>query len=103
MENKQSQIKINLSSYLKEKVKRRAGKYGLTLAGFAKYLMIRDLEENEGLEPSEGVVKAYAEAKKHPERFIKVNNTNEFFDNLLYEISHTKEIGDKTKKVRKKK
>ncbi len=82
MDIKQSQIKINLSDKLKEGVKKRAGKYGLSLALYTKYLMIKDLEESEGLEFSEETLKNLKYAKRKGARWIKVDNTDEFFDKL---------------------
>jgi hypothetical protein len=86
METKQSQIKINLSEYLKDKVKKRAGKYGLTLAGFAKYLMVRDLEDSNELDFSEETWKNIEDAKSGKVKFIKVTDTKKFFDEIRGKI-----------------
>lgn len=63
MEMKQSQIKINLSNVLREMVEKRAKKYGATLAGYTKYLMMKDIEESEDLKPSASTLKAMKLAK----------------------------------------
>lgn len=52
MDKKQSQIKINLSNQFKKMVKKRATRFGVTMASYAKYLMMRDIEESEDLQPS---------------------------------------------------
>jgi len=80
METTTSQIKINLPLPLKILVKKKADKYGLTLAMYTKYLMINDLEE-EG-KPSDMVMKSYKQAKKGINKFVKVKDTDDFFDKL---------------------
>lgn len=80
METTTSQIKINLPLPLKVLVKKKADKYGLTLAMYTKYLMINDLEE-EG-KPSDMVMKSYKQAKKGINKFVKVKDTDDFFDKL---------------------
>ncbi len=87
MDTKQSQIKINLSEGLKNMVKKRAEKYGLTLAGFAKYLMVRDLEESEDLNFSKETWKNIRDAKSGKMKFTKVNSTKEYFEKLRDKLS----------------
>ena len=82
MENKQSQIKINLPIGLKQMVEKRAKRFGSTLAGYAKYLMMKDIEESEDLKPSEETLKAMKLAKSGKAKWIKVENTDDFFDKL---------------------
>ncbi len=85
MDTKQSQIKINLSEGLKNMVKKRAEKYGLTLAGFAKYLMVRDLEESEDLDFSEETWKNIKQARSGKAKWIKVNSIGEL-DKLVDDV-----------------
>ena len=80
MEATTSQIKINLPIQLKTLVKKKADKYGLTLAMYTKYLMINDLEEEN--DPSDMVIKSYKQAKKNINKFVKVKDTDDFFDKL---------------------
>ena len=80
METITSQIKINLPMPLKVLVKKKADKYGLTLAMYTKYLMINDLEEE--TKPSNMVIKSFKQAKKNIKKFVKVEDTNDFFDKL---------------------
>ena len=80
METTTSQIKINLPMQLKTLVKKKADKYGLTLAMYTKYLMINDLEEEN--DPSDMVIKSYKQAKKGINKFVKVKDTDDFFDKL---------------------
>lgn len=79
MIQKQSQIKINLASSLKRKVKVKAEGYGMTLAGYAKFLMVKDIKESEYpvFEPSESTVRAYKRAKSGKDKIIRINSTNE--------------------------
>lgn len=87
MERKQSQIKINLSSALKKMVEKRAQKYGVTLAGYTKYLMMKDIEESEDLEFSEETLKNIRDAKSGKAKWIKVKNTDEYFDKILDKVN----------------
>ncbi len=80
METITSQIKINLPLPLKTLIKKKADKYGLTLAAYTKYLMINDLED--GKEPSTKVIESYLRAKKNKNKFIEIKNTDDFFDKL---------------------
>ena len=77
METVTSQIKINLPLPLKALIKKKADKYGLTLASYTKFLMISDLEEDK--EPSTRVVEAYKQAKKNKNTFVKVENIDKLF------------------------
>jgi len=80
METATSQIKINLPLPLKTLIKKKADKYGLTLASYTKFLMINDLEEYK--EPSNQVIESYKQAKKNKNEFVKVDNIEEVFGKL---------------------
>lgn len=80
METITSQIKINLPLPLKTLIKKKADKYGLTLASYTKFLMISDLEEDK--EPSNQVIESYKQAKKNKNTFVKVKNIDKLFDRL---------------------
>jgi hypothetical protein len=80
METVTSQIKINLPLPLKTLIKKKADKYGLTLASYTKFLMVNDLEEDKEL--SEKIIASYKEAKKNKKKFIEVKNIDELFDKL---------------------
>lgn len=80
METKQSQIKINLPLKLKKKIEKRAEEYDMTLAGYMKHLMIRELENN--LEPSVEMKKIMDKVRKGEMKFTKVDDTEDFFDKL---------------------
>jgi hypothetical protein len=80
METTTSQIKINLPLPLKTLIKKKADKYGLTLASYTKFLMISDLEEDK--EPSVRVNESYKDAKKNKNTFVKVKNIDMLFDRL---------------------
>ena len=82
MDTKQSQIKINLSSGLKNKIEKRAKEFDLTLAGFAKYLFIKDLEESDKLDFSKRTWKHIENIKTGKEKIVKVENTKKFFDKM---------------------
>jgi len=71
---KQSQIKINLSTYLKQRIKKRAGSYGLTLAGFTRYLMVKDLEQSDNLEPSDETRKIIKKIRLGKAKWIDVKS-----------------------------
>lgn len=80
METATSQIKINLPLQLKTLVKKKADKYGLTLASYTKFLMINDLEGDKEL--SNKIIASYKEAKKNKKEFIEVKNIDELIDRL---------------------
>lgn len=87
METKQSQIKINLSDSIKSKIKSKASKYGISLAAYTRYLMIKDLEESDDLEFSKETLKNIRDAKSGKVRWIKVKNTDEYFDKILDKLN----------------
>lgn len=58
----------------------RADKYDMTLAGYMKHLMVKELEIN--VEPSEETKRIIEEIKSGKGKFIKVKNTKEYFDSL---------------------
>lgn len=80
METKQSQIKINLPLKLKKKIEKRAEECDMTLAGYMKHLMIRELENN--LEPSVEMKKIMDKVRKGEMKFTKVDDSEDFFDKL---------------------
>ena len=87
METKQSQIKINLPLKLKKKLEKRAWEYDMTLAGYARFLMISDiknLKERE-LKFSAETIRAIREAKKEERegKLKEIKNVDEFFDKLF--------------------
>jgi len=77
MENKQSQIKINLSTGLKQMVEKRAKRFGSTLAGYAKYLMMKDIEESEDLKPSIKMEKVLKSIRDNKAKFYTANSIEE--------------------------
>ena len=84
MIQKQSQIKINLAPSLKRKVEVKAEGYGMTLAGYTKFLMVKDIKESEYpvFEPSKSTVGAYKEAIKNKDKFIEVKSTEDYFGKM---------------------
>ncbi|MDO8570408.1 MAG: hypothetical protein Q7R97_02385 [Candidatus Daviesbacteria bacterium] len=41
----QTQIKLNLPLYLKENLKKRAAKFGITMAEYIRHLILKDVED----------------------------------------------------------
>ena len=62
----QEQIKLNLPITLKEYLESKAGKFGMTLAGYLKHLILKDVEDMEYpiYQVSERTVKKAARALK---------------------------------------
>lgn len=77
MEKKQSQIKINLPTGLKQMVEKRAKRFGSTLAGYAKYLMMKDIEESEDLKPSIKMEKVLKSIRDDKAKFYTANSIEE--------------------------
>ena len=80
MDIKQSQIKINLPDKLKNSVKKRAERFGLTLTLYTKYLLIKDLEESEDLEFSEETLKNLKYAKSKRAKWLSADSIKELDD-----------------------
>ena len=47
MSTQYSQIKINVPLSVKKKLQNKCRKYGITMAFYIKYLIIKDMEDNE--------------------------------------------------------
>lgn len=85
MITEQTQIKINLPLALKEFVESKANRYGLPIAAYLKYLILKDMEgmEYPTFELSERSEKAYKEAMKNRSKAIRVKgDIKAFLDNL---------------------
>jgi hypothetical protein len=84
METKQSQIKINLPLKLKKKLEKRAWEYDMTLAGYAKYLIMDDIRRGQVpvMKPSKETIEAYKKAKKEERegKLKEIRNIDDFFD-----------------------
>ncbi len=84
MISNQSQIKINLPKALKKQLELRAGRFDMPIAGYVRYLIVRDA--------SEGEYPTYAISKQSEERAQKallkkrnakeVKNMKDFLSNL---------------------
>lgn len=86
MLTQQSQIKVNLPIQLKDYLESKAGKFGMPMAVYIKYLILRDVSE-EGypvFSVSEKTEKAYEQAQKEEkkDKLIKLNDLNKFFENM---------------------
>lgn len=78
-----TQIKISLPVALKREIKKKADKWGMTLAGYIKYLMVSKAEEEyPTFEASDRVKRRIADAMAGKSKFVKVDNLREFFDKL---------------------
>lgn len=71
---------------LKKKVEKRAGDYDMTVAGYAKYLMIADIKSSKipVMEPSESSMRALREAIREEKegRLKEIGNIKDFFDSI---------------------
>jgi len=86
MITKQTQIKLSLPIDVKTFAKKKARKYGLTLAGYIRYLLINEIrvEEYPVYTPTERVERAVARARKAEKegKLVRVDNMEEFFKKL---------------------
>lgn len=78
-----TQIKISLPIALKDEVKKKADKWGMTLASYIKYLMVNKVEEEyPTFEASDRVKKRVADSLSGKSKSIKVKDLKDFFDKL---------------------
>ncbi|MBI2465450.1 hypothetical protein HYV64_04895 [Candidatus Shapirobacteria bacterium] len=78
-----TQIKISLPVALKNEVKKRADKWGMTLASYIKYLMVNKVEEEyPTFEASDRVKKRVADSLSGKSKSIKIDNIDEYFAKL---------------------
>ena len=80
-----SQVKLNLPVQLKRHLKSQAERYGLTVAGYLKHLIVEDIDRREYpvFEASVGVEKAYRKALEEKEAGKVVSgDVGVFLENL---------------------
>lgn len=87
MITKQIQVKFNLPIELKKVVDEEAKKYGMTLAGFFRHILVDRIEKKERyktFEPSNRTIRLIKKAKKEQQegKFIRVDDVSKFFENL---------------------
>lgn len=86
MITQQAQIKINLPVQLKDYLESKADKFGMPMAGYIKYLILRDVSEQgyPVFSVSKQAEKAYEQAKKEEEKngLVNCDNLNKFFENM---------------------
>lgn len=83
MITQQAQIKVNLPLPLKEFLESKASKYGMPMGGYLRYLILKDVSEDEYpvFMASEKTEKAYQEAKKQEKegKLTKIKDLDSFF------------------------
>ena len=86
MNTSQSQIKVTMPLPMKEYLQSKAGKFGMPLAGYIKYLILKDIEAMDYpiYQASEETEKAYkkAVAEYDAGKLQKVDNIDTFFEEL---------------------
>ena len=84
MITQQAQIKVNLSVQLKSYLESKAGKFGMPLAGYIRYLILKDVSHTEHpiFFASEKTENAYNIAKKEEikKKLKKIDDLEAFFD-----------------------
>lgn len=80
----QIQVKVSLSPQLNDFLESRAGRLGVPMTQFVKYLIIKEMEnEDYPVFPlSPAAVKKAEKAWKNRSNFIKDKNAAAFFDSL---------------------
>ncbi len=85
MITQQSQIKVNLPVQLKYFLELKAGKFGMPMAGYIKYLILQDVSKQEYpvFFASEKTEKAYKQAQKEEKKgkLTKLDDLNALFEN----------------------
>lgn len=85
MITQQSQIKVNLPVQLKYFLELKAGKFGMPMAGYIKYLILQDVSKQEYpiFLASEKTEKAYKQAQKEEQKgkLTKLDDLNILFEN----------------------
>ncbi len=84
MITQQEQVKLNLPIALKGYLESKAGRFGMTLAGYLKHLILKDVEDMEYpiYQVSERTTKKAVRALKTKKKSIVVKDINRFFKNL---------------------
>lgn len=79
-----TQIKLNLPVEMKSFAELKAKKYGVTLAGYVKFLLFNEIqkEEYKTFVASDRLEKVSDEALKNKNKRIFVDNVDEFFAKL---------------------
>ncbi len=80
----QTQIKINLPLALKEYIASRAGRFGLPLAGYIKYLILKDVEgmDDPFYRVSARTEKKTREALRRLDKSVAVDDVETYFKKL---------------------
>jgi hypothetical protein len=80
----QTQVKINLPVQLKKLIKNQADLYGYTLAGYFRYLAVKQIEDTRWFpvkkmskRTESNIEKAFVNNK-----WIEIDNVGEYFDKL---------------------
>ena len=78
------QLKVTISDRLQALLKNQAEQIGLSMAAYVKNLIIEDIKKNDWPThiANKEVERSYARAIKNKKTAIKVNDLNDFFNNL---------------------
>lgn len=84
MITQQTQIKLNLPRQLKDYITSRASRFGMPVASYVRYLIIKDVEDMEYsvYKASDRVEKLAEEAMKKKDKSVAVKDIDKFFDSL---------------------
>lgn len=84
MNTTQVQLKISLSEHLSDLLKSKANKLGLPVTQLVKYLIVKEVENEEypTFEASDKTIEAAKKALKEKNKAVKVTNIHEYFKNL---------------------
>ncbi|MBP6989197.1 hypothetical protein KBB48_00295 [Candidatus Shapirobacteria bacterium] len=84
MITKMAQIKLSLPMNIKKFAKSKANKYGLTLAGYIRYLLISEMRVKQypKYELTARSKRNLEEAMKNFDKSVVIDNVDKFFDKL---------------------
>ncbi len=86
MQTAQTQIKVNVPVIMMEYLESKADKFGMTIAGYLKHLILNDIKDLDypTFQASEQTEKAYKKAVEeyNAGKVIRAKNINKFFEEL---------------------
>ena len=86
MNTSQAQIKVTISSVMKDYLESKAGKFGMPIAGYVRHLILKDIEDMDypTYQASEETERSYKKAIAEYEagETHKVKDVDTFFDKL---------------------
>lgn len=78
----QKHLRISFSDTLDTLVKEKSKKLGIPATQYVKYLVIKDIDEDQRYFPSKKLLKTIAKAEKNKSNAVEISNMKKYLDNL---------------------